>query len=139
MRIPLLPSWLRVALAVGVAAVVLAASVVPPPPGADQSLGPFGLLGADKWAHAGGYALLVAAVAYARLDRSRRQLIVAVAVAATFGLAVEGLQHGVPWRSFSLADAAANAVGALVGAAVWRRFRVGRRLEEVPSSGDARG
>lgn len=128
-RAPLLPRWARVTLAAGVAAGVLAGSVVPPPTGVEQAYGPFGLVEADKWSHALVYGVLTISVAYALLARSGERLLVAVVAAAAFGLAVEGLQYGVPWRSFDLADAAANAVGALVAAGGWRSFQIGHWLE----------
>lgn len=130
-RVPLLPRWARVTLAAGVAAVVLAGSLVPPPTEVGQPIGPFGLVEADAWSHALSYGVLAISVAYALLARSGERLLVAVVAAVAFGLAVEGLQYGVPWRSFELADAVANAVGALVAAGGWRVLQVGHRLERA--------
>lgn len=129
--LPLFASRYRLALAAGVAGAILVASVVPPPAGTGKALGPLGVVGADKWTHALAYATLAVAVAYAGHARTVGRLLGAAAVATAVGLLVEAVQLGLPWRSFGLADAAANALGALAGVAAWRALRVGRRLEPV--------
>jgi hypothetical protein len=99
-------SWRRWGLVAACVAAVLVASVLRPPAvlGADA-----GGVAVDKWLHGIGYALLAAVVA---------------AVAA-LGLAVEAVQAPLAYRSSSVADAAANAAGALVGvAAAWLLARV---------------
>ncbi|WP_276258252.1 VanZ family protein [Haloglomus litoreum] len=122
---------------------VLFASVVEPSggPPAPSVLG----LPGDKVLHGLTYAALAAAVAVglatprirdaaaAPLGRRpvRRVAAVAVLVATAYGLAIEGVQYPIPYRTFDLLDAAANAVGAVVGAACWVagvlvRRRVGR-------------
>jgi hypothetical protein len=96
------------------------------------TLGPLGLVGADKWLHGVGYAVLAGTLvpAASRADRDRsglRLVLFAVAVAAGVGLGVELLQWPHPGRTASLADATANLVGAVLGAGVavaagrWRR------------------
>jgi VanZ family protein len=116
-------------LAGGVALAIVVASLLPPElflgpdTGATPELrGPFGLVGLDKWLHALGYAVLagtlVPAVAAGRSETTARTVVVAVAVAAGVGLGVELLQWPHPGRTASLVDAAANLVGAAVGAVV---------------------
>lgn len=129
MAIPLFPRWLRVSLGVGVAATVLAGSLLPPPPGESGALGPLGLVALDKWLHGLTYGSLTAVVAYAIPARSRLHVLTAVLVAVAFGLLVEGLQFGIPWRTFDPTDAAGNTIGALAVAAAWLLLGVGRRLE----------
>jgi hypothetical protein len=109
--------------------VVLVGSLVPAPSTGDASLaGPFGV-GADKWVHAAGYAV-VAGLAAATRDRhgvtaSPRPVlrfaavIAVVAAVAAFGAGVEVAQSFVPGRTTSGADAVANTVGAAVGVASW--------------------
>jgi VanZ family protein len=122
-RVPVLPRPVRYAGALGVAAVLLWASVIRPP-ATDPGGQPFVLFGVpgDKWLHAVAYAGLAGALAYARLAE-RRDLLVVAFVAVAYGLAIEGVQAPLAYRAFSLADAAANAVGATVGAALWTRVR----------------
>lgn len=100
--------WLVVAV---LAVVVLVASLVPGGGGSFSS--PFGVVGADKWLHAFGYAVLAGAVTYAD-----GRALVGVAAAVAYGVLVELLQLGVPYRSASTLDAVADGVGALVGAGV---------------------
>ena len=114
-------SWRRWGLAATCVAAVLVASVLHPPAvqGADA-----GGVAVDKWLHGIGYALLAAVVAAARRADGRELLAIAAAVAA-LGLAVEAVQAPLAYRSSSVADAAANAAGALVGvAAAWLLARV---------------
>lgn len=137
-RIPLFPPvvrWLAVAL---VAGVVLFASVTRPA-GVGGALGPFGVLGIDKYLHALAYAALAGTLAYALADAPVERVAVVVFLAAVgFGLGVELVQSALPYRTFSLRDAAANAVGATLAAVLWRtfsrrvRFRpVGRETDGV--------
>lgn len=100
--------WLVVAL---LAAVVLVASLVPG--GGRTFAGPFGVFGADKWLHAFAYAAIAGAVTYAD-----GRALVGVVGALAYGVLVELLQAGVPYRTASALDAVANGVGAIVGAAV---------------------
>ncbi|NHN46908.1 antibiotic resistance protein VanZ [Halostella sp. JP-L12] len=116
--------WLP-ALAVAVA--LLVASAVPPGP-AGGAAGPLPL---DKLLHGAGYAalagtLVVGLTAHRRSTKWAAGL--SVCGATSYGLAIELLQAGIPYRAFSLADAGANALGAVLGAAVvvgYRR-RMGR-------------
>jgi VanZ family protein len=112
---------LSAAAVVGWAAAVLVASVVSPSAGTGglSTAGPLDLVGVDKWLHALAYATLAALVATARRARTRRELLAAALVSAGFGATVEAIQLSLPARSGDPADAVANAVGAVVGVAVW--------------------
>ena len=109
--------------------VVLVGSLVPVPATGDVSLaGPFGV-GADKWIHAAGYAVVAGLAAATRERRDvsaspRRVLrlvavVAVVAAVAAFGAGVEVAQSFVPGRTASGADAVANTAGAAVGVAGW--------------------
>ncbi len=104
--------WVAVAACVA----VVVASVIRPPAalGADVSG-----VGVDKLAHVAGAAVVAAAVAAVRRAEGRELLAVAAAVVVA-GLAVEGVQAPLAYRTFSLADAAANGVGAALGVVGWR-------------------
>lgn len=118
-------SWDRWRPAVGFAAVVLVASLVPVPStgGGSVEVG-HGVLGAigdviaptDPF-HLVGYALLAALSARAT-GRGGRGLLVAVAVAVAFGFGVELVQTTVPWRTFAWRDSLVNAAGATAGVLV---------------------
>ncbi|AHG04696.1 antibiotic resistance protein VanZ [Halobacterium sp. DL1] len=105
------PRWGAVAAAVGL--VVVAASLVPGSTGAASALP----ANADKLLHAGGYAALSFSVAAAMRARTVRTLAVVVLAVAALGGAVELVQPAVG-RTLSLLDAAANLVGASVGATI---------------------
>jgi hypothetical protein len=117
--VPLAARRVRYALAALVAGVVLVASVVETGGGAG-ALGPFGLVGLDKWAHALGYAALTAALAYASIENGHARLALAVVVAIAFGIGIEALQWPIPHRTAGVADALANAIGACLLALGWR-------------------
>lgn len=70
-------------------------------------------MASDKLLHLVGYA----GVAFAALLFCRRPSSLLLAAAATFlgGTLMEFLQHFTPWRSFDVADMAANLAGALTG------------------------
>ncbi|POG53836.1 VanZ family protein [Haloferax marisrubri] len=109
----------RAAVALGYALVVLAASVVPTPPGSLAPMGPLGLVGLDKWVHAVGYAGLGFAFASAVRAEGRREVVAAVVTAGAFGAGIEVVQAVLPYRSFGVADAGANLAGAVLGGVVW--------------------
>lgn len=104
------------------AAAVLVASVVDPPTGTATAATAPRPLGVplDKWVHAGTYAVLAVLLCHATRARTTRAVLLAAAAVAAYGLAVELVQGTLPARSFELADAAANAVGAGVAALAWR-------------------
>jgi VanZ family protein len=127
--------WLRLLAPVAWAGFVLVASVVDPSGG--PPAGPVLGVPGDKVLHGLTYATLAAALAVglatprlrdtapaplARLAGRRpvrRVALLAVLVATAYGLAIEGIQYPLPYRTFELLDAAANAVGAVLGAAGW--------------------
>jgi VanZ family protein len=129
-RVPLLPAsarWLIVAL---VAGGILVASVTRPT-AVRRVTGPFGVLGVDKYLHFLAYAGFALVLAYALAGRTAERIAVVVFLAAvSFGLFVELLQLPLAYRTFSLADAAANATGATVVAVCWRPLR--RRVRFRP-------
>ena len=118
--------WLAIAsgrrwwtvLALCYAAVVLVASLLPASGSELGATGPLGLLAVDLWLHAVGYAVLAVVVAIPIEARGRDALSAVVVAVVLYGLGVEGLQGLAPTRAPSLLDALANAVGAVVGAAV---------------------
>ena len=96
--------------------------------------GPLGVFGLDKWLHAVAYATLAGAVTFAD-GRGRVGVLSAVA----YGVLVELLQVGVPYRSGSLPDAVANLLGAVVGtvvvvalAAAYRCYERGSTVRSTP-------
>ncbi|WP_202614485.1 VanZ family protein [Halostella litorea] len=117
-RLP--PRRYRVAAALAVAAVLTVGSLVPT--GGSLSIsGPLGLLGADKWLHGIAYAGLAGTTAFALVEDVRVDVRLAArtgAGAVAYGVGMELLQAALPYRTFSLADAAANCVGAAVGVAL---------------------
>ena len=79
----------------------------------------------DKAAHLCVYGLFtwifVQAIRAHRL-REREYLVLAWVFATSYGLLMELFQAMVPWRSPDLMDAAANALGALIGVCVGQRI-----------------
>jgi hypothetical protein len=110
----------RVVVAVAVALGVLAVSVVDP----TVVTGRAGGGGLDKLAHAAGYAVLAAAVAWGGRVRGRALVVVALVVTA-YGAGIELLQTTLSGRTADVADGLANAVGAVVGV-VWYHLWTGR-------------
>ena len=128
---------LRWLLVVGVAATILYWSVVTPPAPGGRLVGPFGVIGLDKWVHAIAYAGLAASLAFALGPSSRSDLeIVVIVIGATvaYGLGIELVQLTVPTRQFSVADLAADAVGAVMVVLGWRLlYRIRHRVPEPVS------
>lgn len=106
-------------LAVAFAAAVVAASLLPSDGGATAAtlLG----VGADKWLHAAGYAVLAALV-----DADHGPWPVVVAAVALLGVGVELLQWPLATRDANALDAAANTVGAAAGVGLRRLARAAR-------------
>lgn len=122
----------QVALPAVLTLLIVVASLVPPSLvlGPPTPGGPTTLLGValDKWVHAVAYAVLAGTLVPPLAEQHQshwRVAVVAVTVATGVGLGVELLQWPHPGRTASLADAAANLVGAVCGAvvAVVRRSR----------------
>lgn len=110
----------RYAVPAAVTAAVVVASVADPPAAAGRTVA-VGPIGADKVAHAVGYAVLTTSLLYAGGEGNGpgRRTALAVLAAVALGLALEGVQATLPARTFSPGDAVANAVGALAAAAGW--------------------
>ncbi|KTG09120.1 hypothetical protein AUR64_15090 [Haloprofundus marisrubri] len=102
-----------------VAGSVFVASVITPPGDGVPTLGPFGLVGADKWLHAAAYAGVAASLSHALATRTRRAAVGGFLGGAVYGFCIELVQALVPARQFDLLDAAANALGAGVGVGMW--------------------
>ncbi|WP_435359483.1 VanZ family protein [Haloarchaeobius sp. DFWS5] len=117
--------WLVVAV---LALTVFVASVITPPgtgsagDSVTSGTGPLGLVGADKWFHATGYATLAVVAATAKKPESwwgHATILVAV---AAFGGSIEVVQLFLPARAFDLTDAAVNTVGAALGLGCWLAY-----------------
>ncbi len=119
LAVPLASRRVRYVLAALAAGVVLVASVVETGGGA-RTLGPFGVVGVDKWTHALAYAALTAVLAYASIEGGRGRLVLPVLAAIVFGIAIEVIQWPIPYWTASVADALADAVGACLLALGWR-------------------
>lgn len=107
--------WL---LVVVLAVLVFVGSVIPVS-GGETTLGPFGLVGADKYTHAFAYCCLAGALTFA-LTPSRRWVAVAalaVVVTSLYGGGIEVVQ-GFVGRDPSLFDWGADILGAVVGVAL---------------------
>lgn len=76
---------------------------------------------ADKLYHCGGYALLALYTVQLWRGRALASRLLALLL---LGLALEGMQALLPWRSADPVDAVANALGVLLGAAaLWTPAR----------------
>ena len=123
-RLPLVPAWLRWIGVVAVAAVIFYLSVVTVPP-ADPVVEPPDLVPLDKWRHFLAYAAFAGSLAYATTDWSwptRRLAVLVLGATAVYGVGIEAWQAFVPARYFSLGDAYANALGAVL-ASPWYLIR----------------
>ena len=74
----------------------------------------------DKLVHAASWAVLAGLAALAARARRGPRLAAVVAAAIAFGAAVEWAQGRIPGRDGSIADLAADALGAVLGAAAAR-------------------
>jgi len=122
-RPPGRPARSRWALPLGIAALILAASIAPTSGGDALPVVP---LGADAWLHVTGYAALSVTLSRALAAGSRRippAVGLAAVAAVAFGAGVELLQTAVPTRGFSWSDIVANAVGSALGGVGWWRSR----------------
>jgi VanZ family protein len=92
-------------------------SVLTTPPPEPVVPGKPDLLPLDKWRHFLAYAALGGSLAYATTDwnRDTRQLVLlVVGVTVLYGVGIEYWQSFIPNRYFSLGDAYANALGAVL-------------------------
>lgn len=116
-RLPSPPRWLRWTAVVVVTSGLFVASVLTPPSGGIPELGPFGLVGFDKWLHTLGYATLGGVLFLALVSRRQQKhaLVAAVVLAAVYGVGIELVQAPLPARAADPTDALANTFGALLG------------------------
>ncbi|WP_256684675.1 VanZ family protein [Halococcus qingdaonensis] len=134
--IPLVDRRVRYALVVLVAGVVLVASVVEA--SGTPSVGPLGLVGMDKWSHALAYAGVTATLAYASIENGHARLALAVGLAVAFGIGIEIVQWPIAYRTASVADALADAIGACLLALGWRSLARYVRFGPIDESGTVR-
>jgi len=116
-RFPLLPRWIRWAVAVSIAAFIFYVSVVTVPPETAVDTTRPELVPLDKWRHFLAYAALGGAVAYGLEGRETKPRYLALTVVAftiVYGVSIEFSQSILPQRYFSLGDAYANAIGAML-------------------------
>jgi VanZ family protein len=114
------PRWLRWLAVAVVAGGIFYASLLAAPTSGLAPLGPLGLIGVDKWLHALAYVGLAGTLAVALVPgrRTRRVAVLALVFTVGYGVAIEFAQAPLPERAFSVADMVANAIGAMLGAAV---------------------
>ena len=115
-RLPLLPGWLRWAGVAAVAGVIFYLSVIAAPP-ADPVVEPPDLIPLDKWRHFLAYAAFGGSLAYATADWDwpiPRLALFVLGVTVVYGVGIEVWQSFLPERYFSLPDAYANALGAVL-------------------------
>lgn len=116
-RLPLLPTWLRWAAVVVVAALIFYVSVITVPPETVIDRGRPDIIPLDKWRHFVAYAAFGGSLAYATTDWRvdvRWLAIGVVGVAVVYGVGIEFSQAVLPARYYSLGDAYANALGGLL-------------------------
>jgi len=132
------PTWLRWAAVAVVAGGIFVASVLDPPSSGVPALGPFGAFGLDKWLHALAYAGLAGTLASALAPGRSPALTAALAglLAVGYGVGIEFVQAPLAERSFSVADMAANGLGAVLAVLGWRLLvkLAGGPRENGPSS-----
>ena len=98
---------------------------------------------ADKITHFVFYG--ITAIIFFRILRTKMLLvkttIVSIIFASLYGLAMELIQHGLPWRQFSLSDEASNFSGALVFSVIYaireyNRKRLKTGISSIYRKGD---
>lgn len=120
---PVRTRWLAVALLAGV---ILVVSVIPIP----ESVPDDGVIPTSVLFHFLGYAALAAALAIALGSRRLRSSISgSFAGASGYGVLMEFVQSGLPYRTFSTLDMAVNASGALLATTVALVVALLRRSE----------
>lgn len=112
------PAATRFSIAGGVATTVALVSLVHAPDVIART-GPLGLVGVDKWIHAGSYALVAFLVGYAVRAPDKWTMLAVATGAVILGAGVESIQGTIPWRTQETADVFANAAGAVLGGLVW--------------------
>jgi VanZ family protein len=77
------------------------------------------LVALDKWLHLIDYAVLAFVLAGALRGSSQSAIGRAWGGTSAYGVALELLQSGIPYRAFSLGDVAANLLGAGLDVDLW--------------------
>jgi len=116
-RLPLLPAWIRWTLVACVTGLVFYGSILAAPPETGLDAAKPELLPLDKWRHVLAYAAFGATLAYATVDwHLKRRHAAALVLGATivYGVGIEAWQAFIPGRGFSVVDAYANALGAVL-------------------------
>jgi VanZ family protein len=116
-RLPLLPSWIRWGFVLTIGGYIFYVSLVAVPPKTVVDSAKPAILPLDKWRHLLAYAVFGGTVAYATADWQtglQYQIILSVGITLTYGVGIEMGQAFVPHRYASVADAYANAIGALL-------------------------
>lgn len=114
---PVIPRPFRYAVVVASALAILAASISDPGDGVPRTV--FGV-GFTIYLHLFAYAGLAAALGYASVSADRRVLLAAAIMATGYGAAIELLQGAISYRTMAATDGVINAIGAVLGAALWR-------------------
>ena len=117
LRIPLLPAWVRWLGVLAVGAFIFYTSILTTPPPEPVVPGKPDLLPLDKWRHFLAYAAFGGALAYATTDRERpvwQLALVVIGVTVVYGVGIEFWQSFIPNRYFSVGDAYANTLGAVL-------------------------
>jgi VanZ family protein len=132
--VPLLPAWLRWSGVVAVGGVIFYLSVLSVPSSEPVVVGPpSAAIPLDKWRHFMAYAAFGGALAYATTPwdwSTRRLATVVLGLTILYGVGIEVWQFFIPDRYFSLGDAYANALGAVL-ISPW--FLVESRLSFLPT------
>lgn len=134
LRFPLLPRLARCTIVLGLVVFIFYVSILTTPPETPIDRMRFDLLPLDKWRHFLAYAALGGSLAYTweHGEAPTRNEIVGVFLATVcYGVLIEFGQALRPARYFSLTDAYANALGALLSL-VW--YAVRPYLDFVPVS-----
>jgi VanZ family protein len=116
-RAPLLPAWVRWLFVVCIAGFIFYTSILTVPPETAVDAAKPEPLPLDKWRHFVAYAAFGGALAYASADWSvERRYVAAFVIVGTiaYGVGIEFGQSFVPERYFSVGDAYANALGAVL-------------------------
>jgi VanZ family protein len=115
-QLPLVPAWVRWTFVACVAGFIFYTSILTAPPTYVDPAKP-DLVPLDKWRHFVAYAVFGGTLAYATADWSLKRRYVAAFVIGTviiYGVGIEFGQSLVPERYFSVGDAYANALGAVL-------------------------
>jgi VanZ family protein len=115
--LPLLPSWVRWGFVFAIGGYVFYVSLVTVPPTTVVDTAKPAILPLDKWRHFVAYAVFGGTVAYATADWHiglRYQMLLVVGITLAYGVGIEMGQAFVSNRYASVADAYANAIGALL-------------------------